>query len=360
MPNRADISLIRKYLNGELDERTMYQLERRAQEDPALMDLMLGMEFGDPVQDAAALLEIQAMISKRTGEAKVVRFATWQKWSVAASILLISLLGILWLRTDSPQTDQVAQQSKPAAAKPEPAPAEPVDAQTLADPLRPAAEVKSKLSENKDVIASVIHRQKAKTPELAAEVQTMAAAAPIASADSQSSRLLSRSMKKIPMDSADNSLNEVVIVGYGAQKKAAVTQSYLKPDSAAASNALAGRVAGVETGSLNEVVVSKTTPAEQLAYRIRRMASMTAAEPANGWKAYIKYLDRKAKKTDGVTGEVTLTFNLDKEGVPVDIVVLTGLTDTINQRAIEILRKGAKWKRPEGLSTRLTLIIRFH
>ena len=37
-----DISQIKKYLEGKLDARSRYELERRAQDDPFLMDALEG------------------------------------------------------------------------------------------------------------------------------------------------------------------------------------------------------------------------------------------------------------------------------------------------------------------------------
>ena len=44
MSKKNDILQIRKYLNGELNARAMHQLERRAQDDPFLMDAMKVMK----------------------------------------------------------------------------------------------------------------------------------------------------------------------------------------------------------------------------------------------------------------------------------------------------------------------------
>lgn len=343
-PNRPDISLIRKYLNGELDERAMYQLERQAQDDPALLDLIEGMEMGDQASDEATLIEINSLIQQRSQAEKTVKFVPWKTWSVAASLLVLCGVGVLWLQQRKPEATQVVQKTKKIPV--------PQD-----QPLIPEAEVSAKLSENKEVIASVIHKQKAKIPEINTLIRIESPAmesaqpAPIEANKTASARMSTSALAK-RMDSAfqsDGDLHEVVVAGYGAQKKSVDARSMLKPDSNVASTALAGKVAGVSVQS-----------ADQRAIRIRGKSSIDNAEPESGWKAYSRYLEKKAKKINGVTGIVVLTFNLDQEGRPIEVVVLNGLTDAANQKAIELLNKGSKWKRPAGTDGRITLVIQFH
>ena len=344
MSNRPDISLIRKYLNGELDGRAMYQLERQAQDDPALQDLIEGMQLGDQARDEANLLEINSLIQQRSQANKTVKFVPWKIWSIAASLLIVCSVGVLWLQERKPEATQVVQKSKKIPV--------PQD-----QPLVPEAEVSAKLSENKEVIASVIHKQKAKTPEfntlksIESPAMESTQPAPIEADKITSSRMSASTLAK-RLDSnfkPDGNLNEVVITGYGAQKKSVDSRSMLKPDSTVAGTALARKVAGVSVQS-----------ADQRAIRIRGKNSINNAEPESGWKAYSRYLEKRAKKINGVTGNVVLTFNLDQDGKPIEVVVLNGLTDAANQKAIELLNKGSRWKRPAGTDGRITLVIEFH
>jgi len=39
--HEKDISQLKKYLEGKLDARSMYELERRAQDDPFLQDMKM-------------------------------------------------------------------------------------------------------------------------------------------------------------------------------------------------------------------------------------------------------------------------------------------------------------------------------
>ncbi|MDP9081389.1 MAG: carboxypeptidase-like regulatory domain-containing protein [Bacteroidota bacterium] len=113
----ADILLIRKYLNGELDGPAMHRLERRAQDDPFLMDALEGYEKAKNDQrvnlDSLAK-DLQQRITKR--ETPVI---PWRMLGIAASILVFFTIGGLWLYRDrEPVALKVAQLYK---QKPKPA-----------------------------------------------------------------------------------------------------------------------------------------------------------------------------------------------------------------------------------------------
>jgi hypothetical protein len=67
--HEADISLIRKYLSGELDARAMHLLERRAQDDPFLMDALEGYE-NTKSDSVVPLSELSARLHNRVEKKK--------------------------------------------------------------------------------------------------------------------------------------------------------------------------------------------------------------------------------------------------------------------------------------------------
>jgi len=92
----TDISQIRKYLNGELDARAMHKLERRAQDDPFLMDAIEGYQTAKADQQAN-LGELEARLNKRVSEKKG-RIVPFRMIGIAASVLIICSAGVWWLR----------------------------------------------------------------------------------------------------------------------------------------------------------------------------------------------------------------------------------------------------------------------
>src|SRR5690554_4155462 len=96
--DKVDMELIRRYVRGELTPREMYAVERQAQANPMLMDIILGMEQEMPDVHSDNLADIRRRIAKRTGRRQTAarRLTPAQRWTVAASILAVLTMGTWW------------------------------------------------------------------------------------------------------------------------------------------------------------------------------------------------------------------------------------------------------------------------
>ncbi len=102
--DKVDIELIKRYVRGELSPKEMYALERRAQDDPMLMDIILGLESASQDTHAANLTDIRKRIAEHTKQQRgVIRLAPFQRWALAASILVALTFGIRWFMQDVPE-----------------------------------------------------------------------------------------------------------------------------------------------------------------------------------------------------------------------------------------------------------------
>ncbi len=133
--------LIRRYLAGELDDRTMHALEKQALDDPFLADALEGYALYEPDQ-SAAISDLQARLNERIssgrktaapvaasgpesavepGKGKVRRLD--YRWAAAAVILVILSVGGVLLLNKDPREQDIAQvpQAKDTAvlAKPD-------------------------------------------------------------------------------------------------------------------------------------------------------------------------------------------------------------------------------------------------
>jgi CarboxypepD_reg-like domain/Gram-negative bacterial TonB protein C-terminal len=116
--------------------------------------------------------------------------------------------------------------------------------------------------------------------------------------------------------------------------------------------------------SLSEVVISKQKP--NVAAR-NPDANKTLEEPipADGWDSYNTYAannleipeDIKTKKTNA--GAVEVSFEVDKNGEPVNIRVEKSLCGKCDQEAIRLIKEGPKWKRTANKKGRTTVTINF-
>ena len=122
----------------------------------------------------------------------------------------------------------------------------------------------------------------------------------------------------IAMNEDNQTLSEVVVVGYGAQKKKSIA---------------AGNVA---------------VPKEKIREKNGEKIDERTPEPIIGKRKYQKYLkDSLIRPTDetckDVKGEVILSFLIDKEGKPQNITVTKGLCESADKEAIRLIKEGPKW-----------------
>ncbi|GAB3922922.1 energy transducer TonB [Mucilaginibacter myungsuensis] len=65
------------------------------------------------------------------------------------------------------------------------------------------------------------------------------------------------------------------------------------------------------------------------------------AHPKMGWDAYDKYL--KAKATGTTSGTVRVSFTVDAKGRLGDLKVVKGINETVDKKAIELIKSGPAW-----------------
>ncbi len=107
----------------------------------------------------------------------------------------------------------------------------------------------------------------------------------------------------VVMQPVDDALNEVVVVGYGAKSKAP----------------------------------KRKEPVAEI------------LEPTEGWSDYNDYIALNLKeppelKEKAITGEVELSFDINKKGEAINIKVEKGLCPQCDEEAVRLLQEGPKWK----------------
>lgn len=114
--------LIRRYLAGELDDRTMHALEKQALDDPLLADALEG--YAQYPDQSAAVADLRSRLEERlrTGEKDpAIPVAPAEKgkirrldyrWVAAAVVLVILTAGGLLLLNRGPQVQDIAQVPK--------------------------------------------------------------------------------------------------------------------------------------------------------------------------------------------------------------------------------------------------------
>ena len=116
--------------------------------------------------------------------------------------------------------------------------------------------------------------------------------------------------------------------------------------------------------SLSEVVINTQKP--NAAARSRESnVKMEESEPTDGWDNYDSYLvnnlkapeEFKTKQTS--KPEVAVSFEVDKNGEPVNFKIEKSLCSKCDKEAIRLIKDGPKWKHTAGKKGRTTVIINF-
>ena len=102
--------------------------------------------------------------------------------------------------------------------------------------------------------------------------------------------------------------------------------------------------------SLSEVVINNQKP-NAAVRRENINVKLVEPEPADGWENYDTYIvnnlnppeEIKSKQNGG--GEVEVSFEVDKNGNPVNIKVEKSLCKKCDDEAIRLIKEGPKWKR---------------
>lgn len=114
--NKITYHLIEQYLQGGLDEKSMYELERKALDDPFLADALEGYKHTKS-QAGPQLSILQRQLEERIAlqqEKKNTYNFTWQRISIAsaASLLFISASILFWMKGSRPEHAEVPKERK--------------------------------------------------------------------------------------------------------------------------------------------------------------------------------------------------------------------------------------------------------
>jgi TonB family protein len=106
-----------------------------------------------------------------------------------------------------------------------------------------------------------------------------------------------------------------------------------------------------DRNSLSEVVISNKKPNAAARSRDANI-KVEEPEPADGWDNYDTYLVNNLKvpdeiKTKRSQGDVEVSFEVDKNGGPINIKVEKSLCAKCDEEAIRLIREGPKWKRKD-------------
>jgi hypothetical protein len=403
--NKPNISQIRKYLNGELDARAMYELERQAQDDPFLMDVIKGMEDGENHQHS--LDTIERLIDQRVQQDKTRVIPIYRYWPAAACLLIALGIGSWWLtRNTTPkslvavnisqakQADTIKMKQAPAVAQTNSKQLEiPADTElplTRATKKQPPADVEilspspvlteemarrdtatNKIAEAKDraiaiepgpaalnkapdnqVTGKVVDDKGQPLPGVVVKVKDQPTIA--ATTDAHGNYKIIT-----PHDSTELTYN---FVGFDTKELLAVNKKAVNVTMESKNTGL-DEVVVVAYGSQKRTsvtgAVGKVSPKMLKQVAVTDTSSNKEAHPAIGWQNYQNYINQQAVMTDGIMGDVSVAVNVAVDGNLSRIRIISSTDKALNDKAIDIIKNGPKWIGGPK-SKKISLRISFH
>lgn len=410
---------IKKYLEGKLDARAMYELERRALDDPFLMDAMEGYEAAGNQGHTPAELAVTLQNRLQKSKARVISFGTM---AMAASVITVLTVGGWWIFyrpvTNQPEIIVQAGADKTTVA-PSPLVKEPQIAINKDSLLA--------LNMPKAVIRSPRRMHYNKLPGNGYDIPvTSDETAELASSISRDVNLAEESVTSVNARLKKDSvpLDEMLVMGYAKQRKKETTQNVDKAmaDRSAVSIAasapvvagvLKGKVVSAEDGqpipgvtvragnSANAVFTDKDglyalkldsintdITYNYLGYRTRKLdvrnnnpanialepesislnevvivngaATRADAQPKYGWENFQKYLNANSVSPNGKTGSYRVSFTVASDGSLSNFEINKAENDIAAQKAIQLIKNGPEWVGgSRGQAKKITVTVKF-
>ncbi len=361
-----------RYHSGAMPPEEMHALEKAALEDPFLADALDGYVYSKDTKKE--LDEIKMRLDEKSKKRKVFTISslssgTW--WKIAAMVILFAGAGYYFYATNSEKETSLVVKTD-APKKQNPVAISPAQNDTTAREDDLAFEKPSGKNENRvaKLPAStkksmeVSPRRKTKAGEIKTEKERSASEKVLTDTDKNSvamnndkvassnvilkdsgkeallhppdtTALIAASLQKndsgsfpeVAMNEKADAQNEVVVIGYGTQRKKNMKESDNK--------VLQGKVSGVQ---------------------------ITAAPPypKNGKEKFDQYVEDNAVPVFDSTGKritanVFLSFTLNRKGKPTQIKVLESSCKACEKQATRLLENGPKWigKRGDSATVRI-------
>ncbi|MFD0940022.1 carboxypeptidase-like regulatory domain-containing protein [Pedobacter boryungensis] len=411
-----DNDVLEDYLDGKLDAKTMYKVERLSLEDPFVAEALAGLSESPRRNQSLSLLQkqLQERIAQKPIEKKRWTI-TSQRLSIgaAAAVLFVTASVLFWMKESSqPKINSNAPKNVQIKVAPE-VPSKAVEPTPLpnleADKAVVVAKVNSKTKNNipaiatkpsvtvasaapqqpilSDEVAQAEARQESIAKVMAAEKREQESKAIVAS--SLASKVAGVQINAASSKSINGrvvSLEDGLPIPGAAVKltngNASTTTDVngeftLSVDSGVHNQKLDIRYIGYnsknvsasvnqnlvvalepDTKSLSEVVVTRSNPTK--AKRSSVNSIKVTPQPEGGWDNFELFLKNNNRlfKGEVSTKSVTLSFEILNER-PSQIKIVKGLTKAENEEAIRLVSAGPNWVIPANSSTKMQLVIKF-
>lgn len=340
---------IERYHNGTMSAKERHALEKAALDDPFLADALEGFAYSTtPQQDLA---KIKRRLAEKTSRKHLSPVLTSRfGWLKAAAIVLL-VAGGGWLVYRTMQTPVSVIATTPPATE---------------LPKNPPNKADTTQVTNFNNISSLPTQTTASAPTTEQVVKEHRLHYSIAKKRKSVANLAANSIATGNKDRNFQPLVPTEVSPQKAEMAAAVAPPEAKqamskqrlvakaPDT----TALAQRsqfsgdtlnlniVLKEDKASLSEVVVINKGLKRKA--EVKPNVTIEESEPADGWSSFTDYIAEQLNEHDlkqKYSGDVELSFDVNKKGEPENIVVTKSLCNQCAEEAIRLLKEGPKWKK---------------
>jgi hypothetical protein len=374
---------IRRYLEGQLPDNEMQAIEKAALEDPFLSDAIEGFQenLSQMVSLESGMEELNKRLNERINKSsnKNRSALIFMNWRVAASVLLIigtAALTVTYLNNKNRKADLAkitkrdSGSDKINSRKPEvPAENPPALQQINEDSAVTINDQVQLEKQSSEKIKPLINKKKKTNysdksvtkPEseksLGDSMGLPEEEAPVASSNNKDIKIIpapkttadqmKSSASGLAIEDKDQNrpgekkLDEVIVIGYGAQKKKDVT----------------GSTTVVVSGNKNDI----EPPAGSTGVIVS--GNNNGLEPQNGWEEYYNYLknNKRIPAVDSLLkGEETISFVVHANGKLSSFKIEKSVSTAHDKELIRLVKEGPPWRNSGDRKQRCRLTYYFN
>jgi TonB family protein len=396
--NQFTASDIERYHSGKMSVEERHALEKAALDDPFLADALEGYAFtSEPQEDLAA---IRARLEEKMNPGRPAPVFLNHKWMRVAALFII-LAGAGWFAFKSFRSEKnpVALQRNKADQKNNQA--ETTQSSSLPDASGFTTDSGQAVTKNQTTgpqnqitpLSSSALRNNMSTSALSKSNDQAVANERDTREDSINIKPLianakrNHARKNTPIGVQNNASIKANDIGYLNRNAAPmnnntkyiqtypnqINRSMQKDSMFYNSDLVNGRVAGIKKMDTltnfdvvlqaqpvqpeEVVVVDKSTKKKAATYP---QVIVDTLEPAEGYIKFDDYIANNIKMPEEyrlkpLSGEVQLSFDVDKDGQPTNITVVKSLCDKCDEEAIRLLKEGPKWKKKKNRKGKVTI-----
>ena len=383
--NSFTASDIERYHSGKMSMQERHALEKAALDDPFLADALDGYEFSSaPTED---LVKIQTKLAEKLNRKKVIPLFQKYKWiSVAAMVVIIAAVGWLVYSISGNTTDSLAvsQEKNDSVTETNSVSAPQIKIDSGSTTGSESASVGQQTTLNQQA-KTALGLSKTKSKDLANNTANQPVKAETAQQESKDINSDAATSLAVQNEAANKkSFSRLENKNAGRNNATVVEPGINKVSEPPSARSMASDNATVK-GKRNEVnerdsvkninVVLHPLPTDSsslrevvvVAYGSQKKSSekyprviIDTLEPAEGYVKFDDYIASNLKmpeelKTKTVSGEVQLSFDVNKEGQPVNIKVEKSLCQKCDEEAVRLLKDGPKWKKKKNKKGKLTI-----